>query len=190
LLIDLLYTVNNNILPVSFSGKLELSSRASWIGYSRLDKYLQDEFRGQCSDYSLAKGAIEAGIIENFNRENCQINNQTVVIYDDRIDWFEAVWIFDKLRFYQSLPIIHAGALGLIMDEGNDKAVGILNSFSEFYIVSLENLSSIDEHSSDGFNLFKDQILSQRPDTEPDVIKGFNDSISFKIYKFSDIKFY
>jgi len=187
--VDLLYTVNNNILPVSLSEKLELSSRASWIGYSRLDRYFQDGFRDQCSDFSLAKGSIEAGIIENFNRKNCQINNQTVVVYDDKIDWFEAIWIFDKLRFYQSLPIIHAGMLDLIMDKGGDEAIEVLNSFSEFYIVSLENLSLVDKYSSGSFDLFKNQILSQRPDVKPDIIKGFDNSISFKIYKFDNLRF-
>jgi len=188
--VDLLYTVNNNILPISISKKLELPTRASWVGYNRLDKYFQDEFENQCSNHTLARGPFEKNIIQKFIRgEECDsINNQSFIIYDDKINWFETIWIFDRLRIYQGIPTIHAEALGKMISE-KSPTIDFINKFSEFYFVSLEDLSIVDKYSSGDFDFFENQILSQIPDIQPEIIKGYDDSISFRIYKLKQVKF-
>jgi len=188
--VDLLYTVNNNILPLSISEKIELSSRASWIGYNKLDEYFQDKFNNQCSSRYSTRGDYELTIIKKFVEKKCDINNRPVIVYDDKINWFEAIWIFDKLRIYQGLPVIHSGALNLmIFDEERAIASG-LNQFSEFYFVELEDQSIVDKYNDGSFDFFKKQILEQNPDIEPELIMGYTGLVAFKIYKFNNLKFY
>lgn len=189
LMVDLLYTINTNILPVSFSKKLKLPTRSSWIGYNQLDGYFQDKFSNQCSNYAFVREPAEINIIKKFTKGKCQINNQSLIVYDDKMNWFETLWIFDKLRIYQNIPAISAGTLVLIIQK-RGKVAQSFNSLSEFYFVSLENLSSVDKYSSGAFDFFKKEILDQEPDIKPDIIRAYDGSVSFKIYKANKIKFY
>ena len=188
--IDLLYTINNNVLPLSISEKLELSTRSSWVGYNKLDEYFQNKFNNQCSTRCPTRGIYELNIIEKFGEKKCEINNNAVIIYDDKMNWFETIWIFDKLRIYQGLPAIHAGALNLMISDENRAVTNGLNQFSEFYFVSLEDESIVDKYSSGVFDSFKKQILEQSPNVESETIMGYTGSASFKIYKINNLKFY
>ncbi|OGZ35523.1 MAG: hypothetical protein A3A94_02530 [Candidatus Portnoybacteria bacterium RIFCSPLOWO2_01_FULL_43_11] len=185
--VDLLYTINTNILPISFSKKFELAVRPAWIGYNQLDGYFQDKFSNQCSSRAWIRGPVEINIIKKFSKGKCQINDQSLIVYDDKMDWFETLWVFDKLRIYNNLPVFHAGALAQTI-QGGEEVLSNVSNFREFYFISLENLESKDKYASGDFDFFKKQILEQKPDLEPDIINAPDGSISFKIYKITDNK--
>lgn len=178
---DLLFTANTNILPVSLSKKLELS-RPTWIGYNKLDEYFQEKFQGKCSNYSFIRSDTEEFLINEFRRKDCAYLNLPMIIYDDKMDWFETIWIFDKLKVYQAIAAAHASYLKDIIKDA-ESTVEKFKVFPEIYLVSLENSTNIDKYSSGIFDSFKKKLLEQKPDLRPDVIKGYDGSVSFKIYK-------
>lgn len=178
---DLLFTVNTNILPVSLSKGLELS-RPAWMGYNKLDKYFQNEFRGKCSNYSFARNNTEKVLINEFRKKECVYLDLPMIIYDDKMDWFETIWIFDKLKVYQAMAAVHGSYLENIVKDAK-AAAEQLKVFRKIYLVSLENSVNIDAYSSGIFDSFKEKLLEQKPYLQPDIIRGYDGSISFKIYK-------
>ncbi len=78
-----------------------------WLGYNALESFVADFYRrySDPSYYVFAKTpqirSYQINLIEAINRKRENRPQQThMLVFDDRMDWFPTVWIFERRRMY------------------------------------------------------------------------------------------
>jgi hypothetical protein len=104
---EFMYSINTNFLGTPYgSPKLFYSeNKIRNFGFNQLDRYI----RRNAVNNLPAKVSIKEVNDIGFSNEN--VKGRSVVIYDDRINWFAQMWYMQKYLFFYKLPVISSSAL-------------------------------------------------------------------------------
>jgi len=95
---ELAFAVNTNLLTRP-KGEFYAKARFFDNGFEALDAFLRENAYGP-----LPKRRRITKLDETVLRHNVQ--NREVVLYDERIDWFQKIWYFDRYSNYYAVPVI------------------------------------------------------------------------------------
>lgn len=100
------------------------------------------------------------------------LKHANVILFDDRISWFSRVWLFERRRFYQNLPVISISEQGLLGQIQIDT----------YYFVKAEEGAPLDSvtRSSPFANTIETRLLQLG--LEPERIYRDDGVLAFKIY--------
>lgn len=111
---ELFFTVQNQLLPQPLITHALFVDpvRPRWLGYSALEDYVEGFYR-KYSDPSyivFSKTpqifARQVRTIKSFYEGEVERPQQThLLVYDDRMDWFGGLWIFERRRLYDVAAI-------------------------------------------------------------------------------------
>lgn len=132
---ELFFTVSSQLVASPLA-RYPFSSRArpSWQGYAEIDRYVEnfyDQFP-QKSDIVIFSAAPQLAAYQEARiRKNLAANpraprQEHLLVFDDRMDWFSSVWIFERRRLYDQEPI---HSLMQFLETADKKGVG---QYAEF----------------------------------------------------------
>lgn len=160
-------TVNSNILFNPVMGKTGViisSAQSKNYGFYQLDKYMEKMMKdykidNQVDGYTHIKSKYpdwlkKYGVSSEIKNRNLE-NVNTLIVYDQDINWFARLWSLTRRQFYTNLPILSVAEL--LSGTANIKDVYML-----IYIQATENTlhDSVKDYNEVG-QYFKKQMVDQ-----------------------------
>ncbi|MFA6428734.1 MAG: glycosyltransferase family 39 protein [Candidatus Buchananbacteria bacterium] len=181
-LFELFYNFNTNVFrsPVGRPNVDYSASRFYDNGFEALHKYIRQNIFSTLPSFRR---------ISSLSPETTQLNltGGSVVLFDERVDWFSRMWYIDRYIFYYNLPIVFLTDLENSLPIGQTNGLTYLGraGVKDFWLVSATGPGIISRDNEsynsliNGFEqeMTKDGIL-------PVEIKNYNNQSVFKIYHF------
>jgi hypothetical protein len=107
ILFELFYSINTNVLktPVTTSNWLYSENKVNSLGFNELDNFIRKEIIIKLPERNIIKTK------EDLVFGNDDVNGRSVVIFDDRINWFAQMWYFQRYFIYYRWPVISTAFL-------------------------------------------------------------------------------
>ncbi len=114
--LEITFTVQNQLLPAPLltNPLLPSTTRPRWEGYNVLDSYM-DSFYKTFPDPSDIIIFAEAPQLAEYQRQRILTRQKKygadgprqkhLVVFDNRMEWMPALWIFERRRLYDNMPI-------------------------------------------------------------------------------------
>lgn len=176
-----IFAVNSHTLarhagPV---GWLRSAATSDNYGVYQLDRYLttllgdQDFGKHDIFWYVKVRHPGLRKYLANISKEALeeQRKHAAVILYDGNISWFSRVWLFERRRFYNNVPMISTNEQHLL-----DQL-----TVADFYLIVATDKAPLDAevNRNDTATLLARQIFR---DAEPVVIARDDGEVAFKVY--------
>ncbi|MEK7644006.1 MAG: glycosyltransferase family 39 protein [Patescibacteria group bacterium] len=98
-----------------------------------------------------------------------------VIVYDQNIDWFSRVWLFERRRFYHNLPIISTVEFARLPDS-------IKDGIKDAYFIRATEFANLDsaEFRNELFDSLEKYFAEKN--IHPDLLRRRDGQVAFKIY--------
>ncbi len=111
------FTLNSHVMPRHYGsvGLAKSAAASQNFGVAQLDAYLDKLVEADpeltrfdpYGDIKIKQKNLEPYLLETTLEIMAKnLKQATVIIFDDRINWFSRVWLFERRRFYNNLPVI------------------------------------------------------------------------------------
>lgn len=107
ILFELFYSINTNVLktPITTSNWLYSENKVKSLGFNELDNFIRKEIIIKLPERNIIKTK------DDLVFGNDDVNGRSVIIFDDRINWFAQMWYFQRYFLYYSWPVISTAFL-------------------------------------------------------------------------------
>ncbi len=176
---EMFYSINTNLLEVPFGESFYFYSPVRFYdtGMDQVEDFLQTTF----SPLPAIKRPA------NLQEIGGNISGQSIVFYDDRIDWFRYMWYFAKYQFYYKVPLL---PLTYLLDQKNPGQYleSLEKNFpGDIYFVYITPNGPLDSVLSKNQNLNNAiNSIAQGFDIQKAPVQNIKDphgNITLKIYK-------
>ncbi|MEN9621675.1 MAG: Dolichyl-phosphate-mannose-protein mannosyltransferase [Candidatus Parcubacteria bacterium] len=176
------YAINTNILvkPIGVHGVFYSKSKLSDYGFNELDSYLR---KNVITRLPLKKSIRSP---KDLNFTNKDVAGRSVVIYDDRINWFAQNWYFLRYINYHAVPI-----LSDVYFDPTQGGVNLIDlvaiSRKDLYVISpiskevLDTKRIIPAGQIDLVDKFVEALEEEK--IQGDIIKNLAGKEMFKVYR-------
>ena len=113
---EMLFTVQNQLIPTPFiENRFFYDARKPvWWGYNNLDRYVENFYADNPNRnyilFSITPQLKEykTKIIQSFYEDGEKPQQEHLLVFDDRLEWFATTWIVERRRLYeaQAMPTL------------------------------------------------------------------------------------
>lgn len=183
MIVELVYSLNTNVLkrPITTSSWFYSDNKIQSLGFNQVDHFI----RSNPIKTLPAKSAVKTK--DDLIFSNKDIENRSVVIFDDRINWFAQMWYFQRYFLNHRWPVISTAFI--VELEKSSITIQDLMSVSgqPLYFIYPINDDVIEKTRASDVNISKiGDDLASRLDAvsaSSTIIYNKNNIPSFKIYK-------
>jgi len=185
---EFFYAINTNILnkPISSVGIYFAKDRFYKRGFIELDSLLRKKAIGD--NLVKARTIKSTQDILDFN-----IRDKSVVIIDERIDWFSRLWYLERYRLYYNLPYMYMRELSTLHEKSKLSGTAIeflkYSGAKNFWIIVSANPDVENLQDKSGYNSYTKAVEEttqnlQTLGVDPIIINNYAGNSTFLIYHF------
>lgn len=178
----LFFVVNTHLLfftsPITF-GFISGSARSTNLGVSQLDAFLdtlieREQIPSGFDTYFQLK--LKDRKLKKFIPPSLSVTPAKLIVFDDNINWFSRVWLFERRAFYGGLPILSfTDYLSKFTDTNGSQ-------LSDVYFVMATGDGAIKAENSRNDNAAKMKKFFIDQEVNPELIHRRDGRIAFEIY--------
>lgn len=178
----LIFTINSNLTITSrgAGGWLRAETTTRNYGMVQLDQYLNkliatDPTLTQFDPYGFIKiksAKLKPYLLPATNAElEKRSEHAHVILFDGNINWFARVWLFERRRFYNNIPLFSLNEENIIKEQL------ILDSF---YFIKVTAHGPLDSELTENGDQTEQNIL--KLGITPDTLYRDDGQVAFKVY--------
>lgn len=99
----------------------------------------------------------------------------TVIVYDQNIDWFSRVWLFERRRLYHNLPIISAVEFAGLPE-------AIKGEIKDSYFIRATEFANLDSAEFRNELFLQFEKYFQEKNIHPDLLKRRDGEVAYRVY--------
>lgn len=176
---EIFYNINTNILHQAIGQPVKHYSqyRREAGGFNELDKYFIE------NNIINNKNPLKVNSIEDVAKDLSQAEGRDIIIYQQDLNWFSALWYFTRYSIYFDAAIVPEGDLANLIEPSE-----WISAFQQFGIKNMYYIkgkndvvvtSSVNQASSDKL----ERAFQSLGDVEVQEIYNSNNELAFVIYK-------
>lgn len=187
---EIIFAIQNQLVPEPkfIKSSITDTSRPLWLGYNKLEVYVKDFYRRnpnpsyvvfaktpQIFSYQFKK-------VQSYYEQEVKLPQTTeLLVFDDRIDWAAALWIFERRRIYEVAAV---PSLTNLLDSIDEK---YFDKFIEFgfrhltVIMATNILPHNQSVDSKRIKIFETKLLEAKKPIQE--IKNYNGEVIFKVFE-------
>jgi len=185
-----IFAVQSELIPAPFWNNTALveAARPRWTGYNALENYVQGFYKTypERNYVVFSKGLQirnrQINMIQSlYDQKRAGLQQEHLLVYDDRMDWSGAVWIFERRRLYDVAAI---PSLSNLIDaiEGDYIYKFIEFGFKDaFVIIASDAISHNTIIDSARLDTFAKQFTAQFKPVQ--TIKNVEGEVVFSVYR-------
>ncbi len=165
-----------------YAGWLQSSEPMINVGVAQMDSYLNSliardhslTFLDGYGDLKLKQNNLQKYLLRLTTDELEQKQSHArIIIFDGNINWFARVWLFERRRFYQNVPIFSL----------NEKQILDQLSLEDYYFIKVTEDGPLDPYRTPNGEATEQNITALG--IKPDLVYRNDGKVAFKIYHVS-----
>lgn len=189
---EVVFTVQSQLLPLPQLKHpfLSASVRPGWTGYNTLDQYVASFYRQhpEPSDIIIFAAAPQLAAYQReriLARQRKQSRDaprqKNLLVFDNRMEWMPALWIFERRRLYDGMPI---HSLDQFLETVSAKGVAHYAAFglqNAVFVIAAEKIIGGADAKGTFFHRFLAELSTSAKPIE--IIRAADGGTAFLVYR-------
>lgn len=183
---ELAYSINTNLLnnPIGLSGWMYSENKIQNLGFNQLNDFIRKDIIVDLPERNSAKTRDELDLT------NSDVQGRSVIIYDDRINWFAQMWYIQKYPLYYRWPVISTSYLYPANEETIDlKALLSISGKPAYFIYPISPIVTDpirDTESNSSYISLSIAEQLEKSSVPVTIIRNRSNTAVFKVYKINN----